>query len=356
MMPSIEKDISIGHGEAGSLFLALFIGYVISLLGSGFIASKITHRKSIIVSAFLLGMVLIAISFSVNFWQLAGLLFLMGITGGLYLPSGIATITSIVSPSNFGKALAIHELAPNISFVVAPIVTELLLGIFTWRTIPMIFGIIGIVLCISFSFFGKGGEFPGEAPTFSALKILVRLPAFWIMILLFTLGITATMGIFSMLTLYLVSERGMESQWANNLIGFSRISCIFIAFIAGWVTDRLGAKRTLGGVMLITGITTILLGIAPDSWIVPLLFLQPIIAVCFFPAAFVAVSFIGPPSYRNVTISFITPIGALLGGGAIPMLLGVLGETASFAFGITCVGSLMILGFTASFFLKIREG
>ena len=38
LLPTIEKDLSLGHSEAGSLFLLISLGYFISLLGSGFVA------------------------------------------------------------------------------------------------------------------------------------------------------------------------------------------------------------------------------------------------------------------------------------------------------------------------------
>ena len=40
LMPTIEQDLELGHGEAGSLFFIISLGYSIMLLGSGFISSR----------------------------------------------------------------------------------------------------------------------------------------------------------------------------------------------------------------------------------------------------------------------------------------------------------------------------
>ena len=40
----------------------------------------------------------------------------------------------------------------------------------------------------------------------------MRTPAFWIMLMLFGLGVSSTVGIYAMLPLYLVSERGLDSE------------------------------------------------------------------------------------------------------------------------------------------------
>jgi NNP family nitrate/nitrite transporter-like MFS transporter len=155
-----------------------------------------------------------------------------------------------------------------------------------------------------------------------------------------------------MLPLYLVTERGIDRNWANTLIALSRISGLGMAFVAGWVTDRLGALRTLGSVFLITGITTVLLGILPDSLIVLMVFLQPIVAVCFFPPGFAALSSIGPPRNRNLAISFTIPVAFVLGGGAIPTGIGMMGDAGSFALGISLVGGLILTGVILSRYLR----
>jgi len=51
------------------------------------------------------------------------------------------------------------------------------------------------------------------------------------MILFFTLGIGGTLGVYSMIPLYLVSERGMERTWVNTLFGLSRVLMIGGAFL-----------------------------------------------------------------------------------------------------------------------------
>jgi hypothetical protein len=83
--------------------------------------------------------------------------------------------------------------------------------------------------------FGKGGDFSGEAPNFLSLKTLFSEKSFWIMMVLFSLGICATLGIYTMLPLFLVAQHGLERNWANTLVALSRISGMFMAF---WPVGR----------------------------------------------------------------------------------------------------------------------
>lgn len=354
-MSTIEKDLGIGHGEAGSLFFLISLGYFATLMGSGFLSSQVTHRKTIIFSSMALGAALFVVSLSQTMWGIRIGVILLGMAAGLYLPSGISTLTSLVRPRDWGKAIAIHELAPNIGFVTAPLLCEALLRWFSWRYIVGLLGIACVFVGLAFARFGRGGEFPGESPRPATLRVLLAEPSFWIMVALFTLGIGGSLGIYTMLPLYLVAERGIVRSWANYLVAISRISSLGMVFLGGIATDRLGPKVALRGALLATGLITLLLGVVPGPWIVLIVFLQPMIAVCFFSPGFAALSRIGAPSVRNISVSFTIPAAFLLGGGAIPAWIGVLGEAGSFDLGISLVGGMIMGGSILLRYLRFSD-
>ena len=307
-------------------------------------------------SAAAVGATLLGISFCAGLWGVRLGLFMLGLAAGLYLPSGMATLTSIVDSRHWGKAIAIHELAPNLAFVAAPLVSEALLPWFSWRGILALLGGTSLLIAFAFARFGKGGDLPGEVPTFSALKSLFYEPSFLIMVVLFSLAIGASLGVYAMLPLYLTTEQAMDRNLANTLIALSRFSGLVMAFIAGWATDRLGARPTIWIVFLLTGLTTVLMGVLSSDWLVVMVFLQPTIAVCFFPAGFAALAAIGPASARNVAVSFTVPLAFVFGGGAIPIGIGIMGDAGAFSLGIVLVGILIVLGFFLSLFLKLAGG
>ena len=355
LLPAIENDLGIGHTQAGSLFLIISSGYFITLLGSGFISSRISHKNTIALSAIALGLTLIITSFSTNLWAIrAGLLF-TGMASGLYLPSGLATLTSLVPCKDWGKAIAVHELAPNLSFVAAPLIAEALLLFLPWRGVFFLIGIFSAIMGCAYARFGRGGKFQGQAPSFSALHVLFREPSFWIMLVLFSLGISVTLGIYTMLPLYLVTEHGIPRNLANTVVSLSRILCIAMTFAGGWAADRFGPKRSIGIILVISGLMTVFLGSATGAGVIPAVFLQPLVGACFFPPAIAALSSIGSPSVRNVTISFTIPFAFFIGAGAIPAGIGLVGETGSFGLGITIVGVLTLSGAILSHFLRLDD-
>jgi MFS transporter, NNP family, nitrate/nitrite transporter len=352
LLPSIQKDLGLAHVEAASFFLFVSMGYSVSLLSSGFISHRLQHKKTIVLSATAVGISLTGIALCDGIWTIRGGLLLLGLASGLYLPSGLASLTALVNVKHWGKAIATHELAPNLSFFVAPLLAESLMMWFSWRGVLVFLGVCSILTGVLFSFCWKGDDFSGEAPNFLSLKALFSQKSFWLMMILFSFGICATLGIYTMLPLFLVAQHGLERNWANTLVALSRISGMFMAFLAGWTNDRIGPRLTMSAVFLIAGLTTVLLGALTGSWLVLMVFLQPVLAVCFFPPGFAALSAIGPPNARNVAISLTVPAAFLVGGGAIPLGIGMMGDAGFFALGVSAAGGLILSGAILALFYK----
>ena len=129
LMLTIEKELHFSYSDVGSLFLVLSLGYFAGLIGSGFISSRLTHRKTILISITAVGLTLLATSRCNSLWTIWAVIVFLGLFAGLYLASGIATLTALIDKGHWGKALAIHELGPTVSFLTAPLIAE---GLLNW--------------------------------------------------------------------------------------------------------------------------------------------------------------------------------------------------------------------------------
>jgi len=117
LLPIITRDLSLGYGGAGSLFFLIQVGYSVGLLVSSVLSARLTHRHTILLSTSGLGSVLLVVALSTSASALRVELVCLGVVAGLYLRSSIATITGFVDQAHWGKAIAIHELAPNLGFI-----------------------------------------------------------------------------------------------------------------------------------------------------------------------------------------------------------------------------------------------
>jgi NNP family nitrate/nitrite transporter-like MFS transporter len=154
LLPTIEKDLKIGHEKAGSLFFLISLGYCIMLLGSSFVSSRLNHRRTIILSTVVVGGALLFVGLSRQFWMIRIGLFALGLAAGLYLPSGIATLTELANPRHWGKAVS-RNIAVSLTMPVG-----FLIG---GGVIPAMIGVVGQARSFSSGFMILGGVLAGGA-------------------------------------------------------------------------------------------------------------------------------------------------------------------------------------------------
>ena len=354
LLPTLEEDLGLTHAQAGLFFLFLSAGYLTAMTGAGHVSARLTHHRTIVLSFALLGVATLGVAQASTLTTMRVGVFTMGLGAGLYLPSAIATITSLVTRPHWGKAISIHELAPNTSFMAVPLLAQLLLRSLTWRSILFYFSLVTFCASGLYAFFGQGGKFPGEPPVFAVIKRFLKDPMLWNVLSLFVMGVAITLGVFTMLPLYLVSDRGLDESWANTLVGLSRVVCPVLALVAGWAADRFGVRRTLSVTLGLSGVTAALLGLVPDRWITLAVFIQPAMAVGFFPAGFTALSSLGDARTRSTAVSLVVPMAFVMGGGGIPWFLGWCGDLGAFGMGFVWVGVLTLAGIWGALAYKPR--
>lgn len=352
LLPVIEAELKISHAASGSFFFYISSGYFFTMVLSGFVAKRINHKRTIAFSIMSSGLALLFASMGTTLLQLQLALFCLGMAAGPYLPSGLATISSLVSPSHRARGMAVHELAPNLGFAVSPLLCELMLRLLPWRQGILLFGIIICIAGLVYFIFTKGYSEQGHSPDPATILFFLKMADFWILTLLFSLAICSTLGIYAMLPLFLVSDHSMETAHANGLVAISRIAAVGMPIIGGWLGDRFGNRLVMGYVLLFGGIFTTFLGLCPGWLLIFPVIVQPMIAVCFFPSAFAILSNLGPPDKGSVAISLAIPLAFLAGAGVMPFLIGMVGDIFSIGVGFAGSGLLMLVGAVALFFVS----
>jgi MFS transporter, NNP family, nitrate/nitrite transporter len=343
LLPVIKADLGLGLTEAGSLFFLMAVGYCSGLFLSGFVTARLSHRRTILLSAGVMGVAMLTLSQTTSLSGMYLSLIIAGLSAGFYLPSGIAIVTDLVVREHWGKGMAIHELAPNLGFITAPLLAEVFLRVFSWRGTLAFMGSWSILIGFIFLFFGRGGGHQGESPRLGAMRDVLTQRAFWIMTVFFIFSIGASFATYSMLPLFLVSERAMSRELANTITGLSRVAGLLTLFLSGWITDRAGHKRAMVLFMTATGVFILLIGLIHSPGMTLLLvILQASSAVCTFPAGFTMLSHGFPAPLRNLVVSLVIMIGYLLGGGAFPWGIGYIAERASFSWGFFLQGLLTL--------------
>lgn len=342
LIVNIEKDLGISHAEAGSVFVNITSGYFIGVIASWVFSYKLNHRNTIVLSCYTCGlslMILMMSGTSILFFKI--MLIVVGATAGLYLPSAIASLSYNLEPKDFGRAFAIHEISPSLALIIGPLLAEFMLGWGSWRIVlgPIVGGffVVGLLYRVK----NVTGNYKSDPLTISNVIRVLSQPAFWIMLILFTLGIGVNVGIYSMTPLFLQIERGMGQTYTNLIMSVARVAAMLSPLVVGWLACRYGPRPVIAFTHLLTGMTTILLGLCPKKWLWLPLFFQPIFATALFPPAYAILADTVPSGLRSSIIALLMPVAMLLGGGIFPIILGTFGDAHRFYAGFIYMGILV---------------
>lgn len=344
LLLTIEKDLGITHAEGGAFFLILSLGLMTSMLLSGFLLRKIQLHTAISLSAGVTALALFLLAASRDLFPFRLGLFLVGAGSGLYLPSGIVTITELVPVNKRGMGIAVHEMGPIFGLATAPFLAEIALRTSGWRHFLFILGAVSLAVGLVYARFGEGGRFHGTPPHWRELSRIVKKRDFWIIAFLFIMGIGHEVGIYSMLPAFLVEARGINQSMVNSMVSTSRLTSLLMIFIAGWLADRFGYRRVIVAITLACGIVTAFIGFSEGFLLVAAVYLQPMLVSAFFPAGFIALAGVSSSRERNLPVSLIISIGHVFGGGMIPALIGRLAVHGAFGTGFVLAGIGMAAG------------
>jgi MFS transporter, NNP family, nitrate/nitrite transporter len=350
VLPLIEGNLSISHGEAGGFVTSYSLGYAVTLLIAGRFVPTWGYKRTVAAGISGIGLTLIALQWVEHYFAFHILFLLLGLASGTYIPAIVSIITETYDYKEWGKVIGLHDSAASAAIFSAPILFAFGLHFLPWKGILLLLGIACLIL--PFLFWRVSIEpQPKLSLRGSHYLTLFRRKPIWIMAVLCILSSAANMGVYSMLPLYLINERGMEYAFASNLVGISRIGGIAVQVFVGFFVDRYGYRRILFFGLLTTGLSTLSLSLVPSfSLLLITLFIQAALSLAFFPVALAAIAKLTSPEERSMGIGAIISSGVIFGMGGAPLLLGIIADRFSFQVGIlgmgvlTTLSSLMVRG------------
>ena len=259
MLISVELDLNIGHTSSTSLLLMQSIGFSTAFFLSGFCLCRMRPRHMSGMSILLSGMVLAAMPWADSMLKVRIVFLLFGFFAGFYFPAGMATLTSLVENKDIGKAIAVHELAPSLGFILIPLIAQGLLLMTTWRKVYAIFGGLMIVTGIMFMLLAKGGRSYSPPPSFRGISVMLKNPATAAVFILMTIATIGEFSVFSILQIFLVNSANFQPEAANLAISTSRLATPLGVVIGGLAADRLNPYICMGACLLLHAAAMILM-------------------------------------------------------------------------------------------------
>jgi NNP family nitrate/nitrite transporter-like MFS transporter len=341
LLPIFEKELQISHALAGSIFLFMAVGYTSSLLVSNWITPRIGFKKSIAVGFVVLIGALISLVFTRTYWGLGAVAFVLGFGGGLYLPFALPLLTSTIHPDKWGKAIAFHETAATFSILVIPLLAAAALRFLDWTALVM--ALSGLCMAVTVVFLVRAPDPRPKEEGKSPFSRVLRRKDFWIIATLWSFAAAGGLGLYNLIPLFLVNEKGLSIDLANSIFGLSRVGGLVVTLLAGFLIDRFGVKKVLLLSLLGSGFSITGIALA-DSFplLVAMLAFQATFMPVFFPAGLVSISKLTTFGDRSAFAGATVAIGVVFGTGIAPTLLGTVADLWSFQAGMLVQGLLTI--------------
>jgi MFS transporter, Spinster family, sphingosine-1-phosphate transporter len=258
-IPSIANDQDFGTLMAVFMWVYAFLSPV-----GGMLADKFNRRWTVIASVFVWSAVTWATGHAQTYSQMLGCRALMGISEAFYIPAALALIADFHTGGTRAKAVGIHQ-----SGIYAGLALGGLGGYIaqtsSWRNCFTWFGVAGVIYACVLMFTLRDAEASTPRPQakksgwFETLRALFSQPAFWILVVYFTLPAIAGWVTKNWLPTYLADTFKLKEGPAGlSATGYIQIASFAGVLLGGAVADW-WMRRTPRGSILTSALGVLLL-------------------------------------------------------------------------------------------------
>ena len=271
----LQEEFNAGRFLISSTLSILIIAGGVFAPICGHLVDRYSIKNILSLGSLLFGLGLIALGFCQNYYQFLivyGTILSLGIT--LFGNLSTAKLISFWFNKKNGSAIGYAALGISLSGVFIPPIAVYLIGIFDWRITYMIFGIFVIVFFIPFCRFfiiNKPSEVNQTIDGIEPLEensskiegkimnfwSIVKVPAFWILIIIFSLQFCANLGVYSHIFPY-VSDLGFDIKKAGYAVSVGAFGAALGKVVFGKLIDIFSARITLWISIIIQGVGILL--------------------------------------------------------------------------------------------------
>jgi MFS transporter, Spinster family, sphingosine-1-phosphate transporter len=266
---SVRADIpSIANDQDFGLLMAVFM-WVYAFLSpvGGFIADKFNRRWTVIGSLFVWSAVTWATGHANTFGEMLTFRALMGISEAFYFPAALALIADFHPGRTRSRAVGIHQSGLYVGLALGGL-GGYIAQVSSWRNCFTWFGAAGVFYAVLLMFSLRDAPVVEDARSggkksvtlLATLRELGRQPAFWVLVIYFTLPAIAGWATKNWLPTYLADTFNLKEGPAGlSATGYIQIASFVGVLLGGVVADwwmrKTGRGRiftsTLGVLLLV---------------------------------------------------------------------------------------------------------
>ena len=264
LLPFIRAEFGLSYFQAGLVLSAHAIVSGVANLPAGWLADRVSLRWMMGASMAGTTLATLAIGAVAGFWPLLALVTVTAIFSGCYHPIATSFLSSYFRAGQRGRALGFHLIGGSLGTTVAPLLGGVIAELLGWRYAFVFLAIPGLA-SVPFYFRLRldRGQLPEEAARSTASttsatagtapSLVQSLRSIALIFSLFTAMQLITVGVTSLLPVFLVDERLVAPAAAAMMLALIRGGGLPGGPLGGWASDRLGRKGTVILSLVATG-------------------------------------------------------------------------------------------------------
>jgi MFS family permease len=358
VLAELMRELNLSKGAAGLLASLTLVASAVGGILFGFVADRLGRRFALVASIVVYSVFTAACGFSSGIADLAVFRCLLGLGMGGEWGAGAALVAETWRPEHRAKALGIMQSGYAVGFALAALVNWIVLPRFGWRAV-FFAGLLPALLTLWIqrrveesplwlerkSGFGARGsglgkdDLPSPAPGLQPPAPLLskqHLPNVMITLLMNSAALFGWWGLFTWIPPYLALPAAQGGKGlsiaASSLWIVVMQAGTWLGYVSfGFISDRLGRKRTYAGYLLLAAMLVPLYAGAKGSF--ALLALGPILAFFgtgHFTGFGIIASELFPTSIRGLAMGLTYNFGRALSAAA-PWAIGALAAQFGFA-------------------------
>ena len=247
LLPLIRDEFGLSYLKAGLLVSAYSITSGFSQIPMGWMADRLGPKRMAVAGLIGVGMTALCLSLTHTFSQMLPVLIMMGIIAGAYHPSAISQIPRYFPEERRGRALGFHLVGGNIGFMLGPFLAGIIAGIYGWRIVYLVLSMPAILTALLLMRSikkeweaprEKGAKNPSDSilQTFRSIAFILSASV----LVQFIVG-----SAINFIPIYFVDMHGINPAHAAILLALVRVGSTVASPLGGYMSDKLGIRRTV---------------------------------------------------------------------------------------------------------------
>lgn len=247
ILPLIEKDFNLSHGESALLMSVYMFPYALMQLPAGSLSDRFSKKYFIVFSVLGTCLATVFMAFAGSFNSLLAFRILSGLMGGMFYAPSTAYLIQSVAVKDIGAALGFVFTGGSLANIsISLFINSLDVEMFGWRNFFLLCAIPGVLFAPLLFFTLKeekiDSELKQERLNFAIFWTGLKNPQYTLLLVYVFISSLSNWSLATFLPTFFV-ERGLTIYEASRLMLIYNIITFFAGFLVGPIIKKLGLRK-----------------------------------------------------------------------------------------------------------------